>query len=63
MKRHVPFVTENMLQEIADEFESNGIFLIAWEQLKENMCLSGAHKTSVLTFIIINLTSPYTLKQ
>ena len=39
--------------------ERNGIFLIAWEKLTENISISGAHKAPVLSFIIINPNSPY----
>ena len=62
VKRHMHFVTENMLQEIADEFETQWNFPNCVGAIGGKH-RSGAHKAPVLSFIIINPTSPYTFKQ
>jgi len=60
VKRHMHFITENMLQEIADEFETQ------WNFPNCVAAIDGKRAYQVLTklsFVIINPTSPYTFKQ
>ena len=60
VKRHVPLVMENMLQETPDEFKTHWNFPNCVGATDGKQCLSVAHKAPVLSFIIINPTSPYT---
>jgi hypothetical protein len=55
----MPFVTQNMIQKTADEFE------MQWNFPNYKGAIDGKHaqKPLVLSIIIINPTSPYTFKQ
>jgi hypothetical protein len=55
----VPFVAENVLQETADEFERQWNF----PNCVGKRAYQVPTEAPVLSFIIINPTSPYTFKQ